>query len=205
MALNLRMIGNAVRTTLRLLDRLSGSASGSSGTPTNAPVKPRGKSRAPQGKQAPARAKTAPRPGKPAVATRTAAKYPGDFQGTAAVRYAPSPNGLPEPGEVVWTWVTYEEDHSQGKDRPVLLVGNTGDYLLGLMLTSKDHDRDGRYADDYVDIGTGDWDRQGRPSEAKMDRILQVNPADIRREGAILDAGRFNLVATALRTRHGWS
>ncbi|CAI3798456.1 hypothetical protein NKCBBBOE_02081 [Pseudarthrobacter sp. MM222] len=199
------MIGNAVRTTLRLLDRLSGSASGSSGTPTDAPAKPRGKRPAPQGKQAPARAKAAPRPGKPAVATRTAAKYPADFQGTAAVRYAPSPNGLPEPGEVVWTWVPYEEDHSQGKDRPVLLVGNTGDYLLGLMLTSKDHDRDGRDADDYVDIGTGDWDRQGRPSEAKMDRILQVNPADIRREGAILDAGRFNLVATALRTRHGWS
>jgi hypothetical protein len=205
MALNLRMIGNAVRTTLRLLDRLSGPASGSSGTSTGAPAKPRGKNPAPQGRQAPARAKTAPRPGKPAVASRTAGNYPGDFLGTAAVRYAPSPNGLPEPGEVVWTWVPYEEDHSQGKDRPVLLVGNTGDYLLGLMLTSKDHDRDRRYADDYVDIGTGDWDRQGRPSEAKMDRILQVDPADIRREGAILDAGRFNLVATVLRTRHGWS
>ena len=73
------------------------------------------------------------------------------------------------------------------------------------MLTSKDHDRDGRYAGDYVDIGTGPWDRQWRPSEAKLDRILQINPADVRREGAILDARRFNTIAAALRTQHGWS
>ena len=86
----------------------------------------------------------------------------------------------------------YEEDHSQGKDRPVLLVGTSGRYLLGLMLTSKDHDGDARRADDYVDIGTGPWDRQWRPSEAKLDRILQINPQDVRREGAILDAGSFS-------------
>ncbi len=89
----------------------------------------------------------------------------------------------------------YEEDYSQGKDRPVLLVGTSGRYLLGLMLTSKDHDGDSRRSDDYVDIGTGPWDRQWRPSEAKLDRVLQINAKDIRREGAILDAGRFNLIA----------
>ena len=130
--------------------------------------------------------------------------YPGDFHGTAKASYAPSPNGRPEPGEIVWTWVPYEEDHSRGKDRPVLLVGTSGRYLLGLMLTSKDHDGDARRADDYVDIGTGPWDRQGRPSEAKLDRILQINPEDVRREGAILDARRFSAIATALQTRHGW-
>ena len=91
----------------------------------------------------------------------------------------------------------YEEDYSQGKDRPVLLVGTSGRYLLGLMLTSKDHDGDSRRSDDYVDIGTGPWDRQWRPSEAKLDRVLQINAKDIRREGAILDAGRFNRIAAA--------
>jgi hypothetical protein len=106
---------------------------------------------------------------------------------------------------VVWTWVPYEEDYSQGKDRPVLLVGNAGGSLLGIMLTSKDHDRDGRHDEDYMDVGTGAWDRQLRPSEAKLDRILQIDPADIRREGAILDAGRFNLIAAKLRSRYGWS
>ena len=206
MALNLRLIGNAVRTALRTLDRLSGSVSGSSGTPAGSPAPERpGKSPVPRAKAASPRAKAESKRGKSAGTEATAARYPGDFRGTAQVRYAPSPNGLPEPGEVVWTWVPYEEDHSQGKDRPVLLVGSAGNYLLGLMLTSKDHDRDARYAEDYVDIGAGAWDRQGRPSEAKTDRILQINPAEVRREGAILDAGRFSLVATALRTRHGWT
>jgi PemK-like, MazF-like toxin of type II toxin-antitoxin system len=210
MALNLRLIGNTVRTALRLLDRLSGSAAGSSGTP-QAPtsVPPRGKK---QGKTAPAGPKaasarpgTAPRRVPAAGAAGTGREYAGDFHGTATVRYAPSPNGLPEPGEVVWAWVPYEEDYLQGKDRPVLLVGNAGGNLLGIMLTSKDHDRDGRRDEDYMDVGTGAWDRQLRPSEAKLDRILQIDPADIRREGAILDAGRFNLIAAELRSRHGWS
>ena len=99
----------------------------------------------------------------------------------------------------------YEEDHSQGKDRPVLLIGSRGRYLLGLMLTSKDHDQDRRNDDRYVDIGTGSWDRQRRPSEAKLDRILQIRPADIRREGAVLDRKRFDSVSSALRELHGWS
>ena len=53
--------------------------------------------------------------------------------------YSPSLDGDADPGEIVWTWVPFEEDHSQGKDRPVLLVGRDGEYLLALMMTSKDH------------------------------------------------------------------
>jgi hypothetical protein len=59
-------------------------------------------------------------------------------------QYAPRLDGDPDPGEIVWTWVPFEEDFSQGKDRPVLLVGSDGDWLLGVMLTSKDHSRDAR-------------------------------------------------------------
>jgi hypothetical protein len=131
--------------------------------------------------------------------------YPGDFTGKAALKYAPSPDGNPDPGEVVWTWVPFEEDHTRGKDRPVLLVGSHGQYLLGVMLTSKDHGKSHRHSDDYVDVGTGSWDRQGRPSEAKLDRVLRIRPHDIRREGAIIDVGPFNLVAEGLRLRHGWA
>jgi hypothetical protein len=192
MALNFHSITNAVRSTLRFLDRLSGSGTTGSGRTATKP-RPAAKGRT--------AAKTTS--GRSASAGITGS-YPGDFHGTAAVVYAPSPNGRPEPGEIVWTWVPYEEDYSQGKDRPVLLVGSSGRYLLGLMLTSKDHDGDARRADDYVDIGTGPWDRQWRPSEAKLDRILQVNPKDVRREGAVLDAGRFSHIAAALRSRHGW-
>lgn len=219
MALNLRSIGNALRGALRFLDTAgAGKPGGSAPAPARLPArqtrpgKPAAKPRKPSAKPGGPAAK----PGVPAAspdgrngpgsgAAGLAGTYPGDFRGTAAVRYAPSPNGRPEPGEIVWTWVPYEEDHSQGKDRPVLLVGSSGRHLLGLMLTSKDHDADSRSSDDYVDIGTGLWDRQRRPSEARLDRVLQIRPQDVRREGAILDAGRFGAIASALRERHGWT
>ena len=57
--------------------------------------------------------------------------------------YSPEADGLPDPGEVVWTWVPYEEDPAQGKDRPVVVLSRTTDgFLLCLQLTSQDHDRD---------------------------------------------------------------
>lgn len=131
--------------------------------------------------------------------------YPGDFQGRFSVRYAPKPDGEPDPGEVVWAWVPYEEDHSRGKDRPVLVVGRSGSYLLGLMLTSRDRVPESAISQDFVDVGTGAWDRQGRASEARLDRIVQLRPDGIRREGAVLDRGRFENVAAGLRRRHGWT
>jgi hypothetical protein len=133
-------------------------------------------------------------------------QYPGDFAGVPAIAYAPKPDGQPDPGEVVWTWVPFEEDHSVGKDRPVLLVGTDGDWLLGVMLTSRDHDRDAgqehRAGREWVDIGAGGWDRGGRPSEVRVNRILRVDPEAIRREGAVLGADRFEEVAEAIRRRH---
>jgi mRNA-degrading endonuclease toxin of MazEF toxin-antitoxin module len=127
--------------------------------------------------------------------------YPGDYVGTPLMEYSPVPDGRPDPGEVVWTWVPYEDDHRKGKDRPVLLIGRDGRWLLGLMLTTKvragqDPRRPSR---GRVAIGTGPWDRQGRQSEVKVDRIVRVDPRRIRREGATLDAARFTTVAEAVR------
>lgn len=149
-------------------------------------------------------------------ATLSSAAYPGDFHGTARVRYAPRPDGEPDPGEVVWAWVPYEEDHTRGKDRPVLLVGRHGHYLLGLMLTTRDRVPAAQPSDvigsdtaerfgDYIDLGTGTWDRKGRPSEVRVDRILQIGPDGVRREGSVLDRKRFDTVASALVRRHGWT
>ena len=53
------------------------------------------------------------------------------------VVYAPDLDGRADPGEIVWTWVVYEEDPSRGKDRPVLVVGRDRSVLLGLMLSSQ--------------------------------------------------------------------
>jgi hypothetical protein len=132
--------------------------------------------------------------------------YPGDFRGAPAIAYAPKPDGQPDPGEIVWTWVPFEEDNSVGKDRPVLLVGSDGDWLLGVMLTSKDHDRDAgqehRAGREWVDIGSGGWDRGGRPSEVRVNRIIRVDPEAIRREGAVLGPERFEDVADAIRRVH---
>ena len=186
MALNFRTLGNAVRASLRFL----------AGSPARKPD--------PKGTPRPGRNNAPGQAGARAGTAGLSAPDPGDFRGTAALRYSPSPDGRPDPGEVVWTWVPYEEDHSRGKDRPVLLVGNHGRYLLGLMLTSKDHDGHPRGSRDYVDIGRGPWDRQWRPSEAKLNRVLQIRPSDIRREGAVLDRSQFFLVADALREHHGW-
>jgi PemK-like, MazF-like toxin of type II toxin-antitoxin system len=125
----------------------------------------------------------------------------------AGLDYRPREDGRPDPGEVVWAWVPYEEGDGRGKDRPVLVVGRDGDVLLGLMLSSKDHDLDaadearhGRY---WVDVGTGAWDRQGRPSEVRVDRVLRLDPADVRREGAALDRARFDEVVAEFRRVQG--
>jgi hypothetical protein len=93
-------------------------------------------------------------------------------------------------------------------DRPVLVIGRRGGDLLALMLTSKDHDRDaadearfGRY---WTDIGRGPWDARGRPSEVRLDRLLVLDPAGVRREGAALDRVRFDRVVAEARRVQGW-
>lgn len=112
-------------------------------------------------------------------------------------------NGQADPGEIVWGWVPFEDDPSQGKDRPVLVIGERGGMLLTLMLTSKDHDRDeeqeARAGRRWMDVGAGAWDRDGRPSEVRLNRLIVLNPADVRREGAVLPRAIFNEVLTEAR------
>ncbi|MDX1873751.1 type II toxin-antitoxin system PemK/MazF family toxin [Mycolicibacterium sp. 120266] len=116
--------------------------------------------------------------------------------------YAPDLDGQADPGEIVWTWVVYEDDPTRGKDRPVLVVGRDRNVLLGLMLSSQDYHADDK---DWVAIGTGTWDYDGRPSWVRLDRVLDVPEDGIRREGAILDRDRFELVAARLRADFSWS
>jgi hypothetical protein len=115
--------------------------------------------------------------------------------------YAPDLDGRADPGEIVWTWVVYEDDPTRGKDRPVLVVGRDRSVLLGLMVSSQQrHAADS----DWVGIGSGDWDYQGRPSWVRLDRVLDVPEEGIRREGAILNRELFDLVAARLRAEYSW-
>ena len=113
------------------------------------------------------------------------------------IEYTPCLDGDPDPGEVVWTWVPYEEDPRQGKDRPVVIIGRKGPKLLGVPLTSKPHTNELQ-----VVVGTGPWDREGRASYAKVERLLEVEPDQVRREGAILDRQHFDDVVAGVRRAH---
>ncbi|MGY5764669.1 type II toxin-antitoxin system PemK/MazF family toxin [Brachybacterium sp. DNPG3] len=175
---------------------------------------------------APAPAKPAPTPASSTRSEQASASADAtvlaDRSGSAplAITYAPHADDVADPGEIVWAWVHYEEDMLQGKDRPVLIIAEepaaaggadgTGAVLVALMLTSRDRTPSGGTATDehgatWVDIGSGDWDRQGRESEVRADRLLRLSPGGVRREGARLDADRFARVAAEVRRTHGWA
>lgn len=145
---------------------------------------------------------SAPKPSAPAsTGASDGSDYPGDYRDMINFEYSPSLDGDADPGEIVWTWVPFEEDHSQGKDRPVLLVGRDGEHLLALMMTSKDHNSREHADSNYLDIGSGPWDPQGRASEVKLNRVIRVRPDAMRREGAIMPEDTFRLIERAW-TRH---
>ncbi len=116
--------------------------------------------------------------------------------------YAPERDDAPDGGEIVWTWVPYEERDGRGKDRPVLVIGRadaTRSYAV--RLTSKPHDGDRQ----YLSLGTGEWDPQRRPSWVDIEQVYLVHDRGMRREAAALDKKRFDAVAAALQKRYGWT
>ncbi|MEU1215433.1 type II toxin-antitoxin system PemK/MazF family toxin [Streptomyces sp. NPDC005791] len=122
--------------------------------------------------------------------------------GPVSTSYAPDRDGDPDPGEIVWTWVPFEENDGRGKDRPVLVVAREEEgTLLAVQLSSKQHDGD----HEWVALGAGPWDSSGRPSWADVDRVLRVREDGMRREACALDRGRFDRVVERLRERYGWS
>lgn len=118
------------------------------------------------------------------------------------VAYAPQRDGAPDAGEIVWTWVPYEEDDGRGKDRPVLVIGReTAERVYAVRMTSKPHDGER----DYLSIGTGAWDSQGRESWVDIEQLYSVHERGLRREAAVLDRDRYDRVGAALTRRYGWS
>lgn len=117
--------------------------------------------------------------------------------------YSAQLDGRADPGEIVWTWVVYDDDPTRGMDRPVLVVGRDRHTLLGLMLSRQ------RDAADADWVGIGSWDdpsaSQGRESWVRLDRVLDVPEEGIRREGAILAREVFDVVAARLRAGYSWS
>ena len=155
-------------------------------------------------------------PAEPTLTAHSRSKFPGpgelpmvydvDALGLPRFEYSPRKDDRPDPGEVVWTWVPYEEDRSQGKDRPVLVLAEDSGRIVFAQLTSKDRVQSGtrqdRHGNHWMDIGSGPWDSRGRASEVRLDRLLCVHPDRVRREGSRLDATRFTEVVTAIEELH---
>ena len=53
-----------------------------------------------------------------------------------------------------------------------------------------------------MDVGSGDWDRERRDSEVRLDRLLRMAASEVRREGAALDRTVFDAVVAAAREHH---
>jgi len=127
-----------------------------------------------------------------------AAPFPKNLR----ISYTPSMDGDPDAGEIVWAWVPYAENDGRGKDRPVLVIGRVDDsHVYAVRLTSKSHNGDR----DFLPIGAGPWDVQGRPSWVDVDQLYSVHVDGMRREACALDPERFARVAQALRKRYGWA
>lgn len=117
------------------------------------------------------------------------------------ITYSPHKDGDPDAGEIVWTWVPYAENDGRGKDRPVLVIGRQDEErVYAVRLTSKAHDGDR----DFLPIGRGPWDSQGRPSWIDIEQLYSVHAGGMRREASALDQARFARVADALHKRYGW-
>ena len=113
-----------------------------------------------------------------------------NYRGPISLDYSPDLDSEPDPGEIIWTWVPYEEDDSIGKDRPLLVIGRAvanPEMYVALMLSTKDHA--GEHG--WVSLGSGAWDRDRRESWVRFDRLLAVSDGGIRREGAVLERHEF--------------
>ena len=134
----------------------------------------------------------------PTATVSIGAPYPTNLR----IGYAPSIDGDPDAGEIVWTWVPYAENDGRGKDRPVLVIGRIDDtHVYAVRLTSRSHDGER----DFLAIGPGAWDAQGRPSWVDIQQLYSVHTDGMRREACALDPERFEHVAEALHRRYGWA
>lgn len=112
------------------------------------------------------------------------------------LEYAPNPDGDPDPGEVIWTWVPYVENDGRGKDRPVLIIGRLDlNTVVGCYLSTKQHRG-------FISIGSGGWDSEGRESFLSPERLLQISHEGMRRESAQIDRQRFETTVAAVLAFH---
>jgi hypothetical protein len=106
------------------------------------------------------------------------------------------------PGDVVWTAVPFMDQPGVAKDRPVLIVGREPGIFLVLTLTTQGK-RHGH--PEWYPLGTGPWDRQGRPSWARLHPWYRMRETDVRRPGGPVDRAVFDGLRGVLARQYGWT
>jgi hypothetical protein len=77
------------------------------------------------------------------------------------------------------------------------VIGHRRRALVGVPLTSQHDPRRPQF-----ELGIGDWDPQRRPSYAKIDRVIDLDPSRMRREGSVIDRARFERLVDAVDRYH---
>lgn len=114
-----------------------------------------------------------------------------------ALYYAPTMDGQAEPGEVVWLDV-----NGCSEAKSILVIGRTKRSLLGQLITPNP---DLSQSYDWMDIGSGVWDKEGRTCWLRLDKIIEVSESGIQRRGATLSPHLFERIASHMREKYGWS
>jgi len=117
---------------------------------------------------------------------------PGDVRFAYRPRH---PDGHPDPGEVVWAHVPFEDNPKVGKNRPVLIVGRTKDgNLVGVQLTSKTH---------HPGSIPIEWGDKNIASHIRPERFIQVDKSNYFKEGSYIKKPKFQDIVNTLTKRHG--
>ncbi|MBF4553937.1 type II toxin-antitoxin system PemK/MazF family toxin [Corynebacterium sp. DSM 45110] len=122
-------------------------------------------------------------------------------QHAQAVMYAPDMDGQADPGEVIWNYLRTQK----GGDlqlRSILIVGRQKHTLLGLLISANPEHA---HKHNWMRIGSGPWDREGRESYVCLDKVLEIPESQIQRRGVSMPERRFERIAAALRSDFGWN
>lgn len=119
-----------------------------------------------------------------------------------SIYYAPDMDGQADSGEVVYISIACSGATNPPEERALLVIGHQRQVVLGMLISSNPiHEGDAA----WLDIGAGDWDPSGKSCWVRLDKILEVPEASIRRQGAMMPLRRFERLAVRLREDYGWT
>ena len=83
-----------------------------------------------------------------------------------------------QPWEIWWAYVSFEDDASQGKERPVLVLEDGVVYVIALMITSHEQ------RNVFGEYDVTKWQSAGlkTPSTIRLSRRLKLEESDLIRK-----------------------